>query len=70
MLKECSAVLYLDAVWVLYATLLCVLSFQANCLCAVLSSSGEEGQDEDEGDAGEEVAEDKANVLPVAENGN
>jgi len=26
MLKECSAVLYLDAVWVLYATLLCVLS--------------------------------------------
>ena len=58
MLKECSAVLYLDAVWVLYATLLCVLSCQADLLVV---GSGE-GEDDDE-------AESEKGVLPVAENG-
>ena len=71
MLKECSAVLYVDAVWVLYATLLCVLSCQANLLIV----GDEEGQDEDVSepareDAEKEVAGDTGEALPVGEDGN
>ena len=68
MLKECSAVLYLHAVWVLYATLLCVLSCQANLLI-VGDEEGDVSEPAKE-DAEKGVAGDTGEALPVDEDGN